>query len=64
MTHTISEEPQRVLCDAQTSGGLLMSVPQERKDRLLARLREVGVTEAAEIGEVAEHREGRIWVCP
>lgn len=61
---SISEEAQLVLCDAQTSGGLLISAPREGKDRLLARLREVGVTEAAEVGEVVDDPQGKIWVCP
>jgi selenide,water dikinase len=60
----VSEEAQLVLCDAQTSGGLLMSVPQERKDPLIHRLKEAGVAEAVEIGEIVEDPGGRIWVYP
>lgn len=58
----ISEEAQLVLCDAQTSGGLLISVSQENKDQLLSRLKKAGVVEAAEIGRMVEDPEGRIRV--
>lgn len=43
-----------VLCDAQTSGGLLISVPAERADRLLARLQESEVGCAVKIGTVGD----------
>lgn len=38
--------------DAQTSGGLLASVPADQADALVARLRESGLTYSAVIGEV------------
>lgn len=51
----LSREMRLVLCDAQTSGGLLLAVPRERKQRLLAALREAAeVPVAAEIGEIIE----------
>lgn len=40
-----------LLADAQTSGGLLMAVPVERRDELVERLEESGVL-AADIGEL------------
>jgi len=43
-----------VLCDAQTSGGLLISVPTDRADRLLARLQEFEVGCAVKIGTVLD----------
>ncbi len=43
-----------VLYDAQTSGGLLLSVPSEKTDALLELLKAKGVRSAALIGEVAE----------
>lgn len=58
----LTEEEQLVLCDAQTSGGLLMAVPPERVDRLLQALRRPGVPIAARIGEVVEDPSGRIRV--
>lgn len=39
-----------LLCDPQTSGGLLVSLPGEQADRLLAALGEAGVERAACIG--------------
>jgi selenide,water dikinase len=41
-----------LLCDAQTSGGLLISVPRDRLDRLVAELRSRDVETVAAIGEV------------
>lgn len=51
----IAPEEQLVLCDAQTSGGLLMAVPPARLDALLAALDRRGVGTAAHIGEVLDH---------
>ena len=48
----ISEEARLLLCDAQTSGGLLISVPEERTVPLLEALEAAGVEGAEIIGEV------------
>ncbi len=48
----LSEEQVAVLYDAQTSGPLFISVPQERKRILLDKLHERGLEDAEEIGEV------------
>ena len=49
------------LCfDAQTSGGLLISVPQDRAERLVARLNKADTLSAAVIGRITEKSEGRI----
>lgn len=51
----LSKEMRLILCDPQTSGGLLMAVSQENKGHLLAALQnEKEVLVAAEIGEVVE----------
>ena len=50
-----------ILCDAVTSGGLLVSVAGEEADRLLKQLREEGV-DAHLIGEVTGEQDGRIIV--
>jgi selenide,water dikinase len=42
-----------ILCDAQTSGGLLISIPRERRERLLEELR-LRCTTGVVIGEVIE----------
>ncbi len=51
-----------ILWDPQTSGGLFISVPAEKADALLARLREKGVSDAAAIGEVVPPSDPRIQV--
>jgi selenide,water dikinase len=53
---------QDILFDAQTSGGLLISVDAAKADRLLKKLHLAGIKDAAVIGEaVGEHR-GRMVV--
>lgn len=58
----ITTEQKLVLCDAQTSGGLLIAVPQERKDALKAALAAHGVATIAEIGEITDDPTGTILV--
>ena len=60
----ISHIGKLILCDAQTSGGLIIALPVNQKDELLAMLREKGVTESAHIGEFTEPGEGKILVKP
>ena len=61
---SLSEEMKLVLCDAQTSGGLLMSVPPARLSELTAALSRRGVSEPAVIGEMAEGGPHTIEVLP
>ena len=58
----ISNERLLILFDAQTSGGLLISVPQTEADALLKSLHEQGVKEATIIGEVLEQPRGKIVI--
>src|SRR4051812_20100454 len=58
----LSKEEQLLLCDAQTSGGLLASVPAADADRLVAALHQAGVRDAAVIGRVEAAGNGRIAV--
>ncbi len=53
---------QDVLVDPQTSGGLLISVDAHQGEKLVAALKDAGVPEAAEIGEVLNGPEEKIWV--
>lgn len=57
----VPDDLRTLLCDAQTSGGLLLCVPGERVDRLLAEL-EGRAPAAAMIGEVVAGAPGRIRV--
>jgi selenide, water dikinase len=59
----VDETTQLLLCDAQTSGGLLIAVVPERSDALVERLRAAPTLAAAVIGEVAGE-PGTIAVVP
>lgn len=59
------DEPLRTLLyDAQTSGGILIAIPPERLDELLAALAEAHTPAAAVIGEMTPGEPGRIFVEP
>jgi selenide,water dikinase len=49
---TIDDATRLLLCDAQTSGGLLMAVSSERVDQLLGELKAHGVETGVVIGEI------------
>ncbi len=53
----VDETALLLLADAQTSGGLLISVPESRADALLAELAGRGVNGAAVVGRVTEKSE-------
>jgi selenide,water dikinase len=53
-----------VLADAQTSGGLLLSVPEARCQRLVEALKELGAICAAVVGEVGPPGNVRVRVVP
>lgn len=58
---TMDQVDQWILCDAVTSGGLLLSVPEEEASDLLKALQQAEV-EAAMIGEVTEKKSKHIYV--
>ena len=58
----IPDWKQWVLFDAQTSGGLILSVPAQEAGWLLERLHAGGVKEASVIGQVVEEPRGKIVV--
>jgi selenide,water dikinase len=58
----IEKEEQLLLCDAQTSGGLLASVPEQDAEAVVAALRAAGLPAAAVIGRVEERGPGKIAV--
>jgi selenide,water dikinase len=58
----VSRVQQLILADAQTSGGLLISLPATNTERLLSSLQAAGVVDAAAIGQVTDRGTGRIVV--
>jgi selenide,water dikinase len=60
----VDHAKQVVLFDAQTSGGLLVAVPADRLDALLAALEARGVETRAVVGEVLQKGETPIVVAP
>jgi cysteine desulfurase len=59
---TISRANRLILCDAQTSGGLIIVAPPSKKDLLLKALQKGGVMNPAQIGDFTRAGEGRIVV--
>lgn len=58
----VTEAEQLLLCDAQTSGGLLASVPGPRAADLVQALRQAGLADAAEVGRITPGSTGAIRV--
>lgn len=58
----VEEEARVLLSDAQTSGGLLMAVPEARVDRLVRALRDHHTPVAAVVGEMTGPGRGEITV--
>ena len=58
----LSEEDQLALCDAQTAGGLLISVPADRAEAMKSALQSVGALAAAEVGEIIDDAQCGIRV--
>ena len=61
---SLTQREQLLLCDAQTSGGLLISVAKNKLARLLEELKAAGVEEAAVIGEITAGPAGQILALP
>ena len=60
----LTEQHRLLLADAQTSGGLLISVPGTKLEVLLSELAAAGVPVRSVIGEITEGPSGRIAVSP
>lgn len=58
----ISEEEKIVLADAQTSGGLLICCSEDKKDKLLALLKNKKVSSCNVIGQIIRDKECKIRV--
>lgn len=60
----VSEEEMLLLCDAQTSGGLLFAVAPEKSGQLVDELKAAGVWAAAEVGQVIPGAARHIGIVP
>ena len=60
----LSDSDQLLLCDAQTSGGLLIAVPAARQDALLAALTAAATPAAALVGRITNGPAGTISALP
>src|SRR5262245_10009196 len=58
----VTKEERLLLCDAQTSGGLLAAVAPDRAESLLSALHGRGVRDAVAIGKIEPANPGRISV--
>ena len=58
----VSEIEKLLMCDAQTSGGMLIAVPGERVERLQQALKAHGCHYAAVIGELGSGTPGQVTV--
>lgn len=58
----ISDVKKLMLNDAQTSGGLLISVPGSKAERLVQSLKENGITSTVIIGEIVKEAKTKISV--
>ncbi len=57
---SVSEELLDILCDPQTSGGLLISVSADRANIMLTKLRQVGYKETAMVGQVVDSPKSKV----
>jgi selenide, water dikinase len=60
----VGEDLESILCDPQTSGGLLMCVAPERAGDLLRALHDQGIRAATVIGRITGRSDGRIRLKP
>jgi selenide,water dikinase len=58
----ISDAEKLLLCDAQTSGGLLAALPGDRAPAVVRELRSLGATATALIGSIEPGKPGRLRV--
>ena len=58
----LSEIEKIILCDAQTSGGLLFTIPMSQKDEVIKQLKESGIEFASHIGNCISKGNGVISV--
>ncbi len=62
LTINLNYNLKMIAMDAQTSGGLLMNVPQEISENVLSELHKAGLAQSAVIGKVTEKREKYLYL--
>lgn len=60
--HDVSMENQIILCDAITSGGLLVSLSEDEAHKYISKLQEAGLNHASIIGKVVPKQNKYIYV--
>ncbi len=60
--HTQADHLRLMLCDAQTSGGLLIAIPDEHANDFLSALRDAGLSESQMVGRVVGKGVGKIYL--
>lgn len=60
--NSISQNQKYILCDAQTSGGLLFTIAQNFKDEVIESLKTNALTDTNCIGKIIKPGNGRIYV--
>jgi len=58
----VARSRKDILVDPQTSGGLLISVCADQASELIAALKDAGINDAAQIGEILNNTAEKIWV--
>ena len=58
----VAENKRVILCDAQTSGGLLFSIPEKNSKKLLQNFRDSGIECASVIGHILDDRSSKITI--
>jgi selenide,water dikinase len=59
---SLTDQQRLLMCDAQTSGGLLISVTKDKVEKLLSELEISGVETRVVMGEITAENSGRILV--
>ena len=59
---SLTDQQRLLMCDAQTSGGLLISVTKDKVEKLLSELKISGVETRVIVGEITAANSGRILV--
>jgi selenide,water dikinase len=60
----VAESMRLALCDAQTSGGLLIATPADKAEQMVSSLRDAGIETAAIVGGIEEGPAACLFVDP